>query len=476
MFNMPWTIWMDPLFGPGNEEPQNEEGYKTDMCDALCPGYTVVDPTGGFGHEQEWAHTVPACEDSQWGLRCYIEDKAAMSGLGDEREDRGWSLTSTYAGGRTNPMARLCPCSDEPPQIPCDGGVTLTDGGDIFQPQYDNNQDCSWLLTCSDPNLAPQVTFTDFHTEGSWDFVYVYDGADLSSHIAVTLHGNLGDGVEQITGSTSSVLLRLVTDGSVLAGGFTGSYTCEAAVPAGPPDPCDGDPVVMTDGGEFFHSTLSADQECRWQLVCSDNTLSPRIIWTAFDLENAFDHVYLKENGNTLSWLNNAGAAPGSATATLTGTEIPDVWTDMYNNPCCDSSTGVLYLSDGSVDGLGFVGSFECVDNTIPYVPAVAGCTNPTAQNYLPGVDIDDGSCICDPTAAFRGPGAYTAGSNTAACAACSGDMDGDMVVGTRDLLLLLSDFDLIDCRLISDANGDCVVNTPDLLALLAAFGTDCIA
>jgi hypothetical protein len=58
---------------------------------------------------------------------------------------------------------------------------------------------------------------------------------------------------------------------------------------------------------------------------------------------------------------------------------------------------------------------------------------------------------------------------------ACSGDMDGDMVVGTRDLLLLLSDFDLTDCRLISDANGDCVVNTPDLLALLAAFGTDCM-
>jgi hypothetical protein len=106
----------------------------------------------------------------------------------------------------------------------------------------------------------------------------------------------------------------------------------------------------------------------------------------------------------------------------------------------------------------------------------VVGCTNPAAQNYVPGVEIDDGSCICDPTAAFRGPGAYTAGSNTAACPACSGDMDGDMVVGTRDLLLLLSDFDLTDCRLISDANGDCVVNTPDLLALLAAFGTDCIA
>ena len=264
---------------------------------------------------------------------------------------------------------------------PCDGGRTYVDGGDIFQPEYDNNQDCTWTLTCSDPSLAPQITFTDFHTEGSWDFVYVYDGADVSDHIAVTLHGNLGADVEQITGSTSTVLLRLVTDGSVLAPGFTGSYTCEDAVPAGPPDPCTGDPVILTDGGEFFHSTLSADQQCRWQLVCSDNTLSPRITWTAFDLENAFDHVYLKEDGNALVWLNDANA-PASATVTLTGTEIPEPWTDMYNNDCCDSSTAVLYLSDGSVDGQGFVGSFECVDNTIPYEPPVPPA--PTGPSLRP--------------------------------------------------------------------------------------------
>ena len=137
---------------------------------------------------------------------------------------------------------------------PCDGGRTYVDGGDIFQPEYDNDQDCTWTLTCSDPSLVPQITFTDFHTEGSWDFVYVYDGADISDRIAVTLHGNLGANVEQITGSTSTVLLRLVTDrlvtymaGSVLALGFTGSYTCEDAVPAGPPDPCTGDPVIGPD-------------------------------------------------------------------------------------------------------------------------------------------------------------------------------------------------------------------------------------
>ena len=136
MLNMPWTFWMDPLFGTGNEEPLNNEGYKTDLCNTLCPTYVLTDPTGGFGHGQEWAHTVPACEDSEWGKRCYIEDKASMSGLGDERPDRGWSLTSTYAGGRNNEMARLCPCTNPalvegctvPAALNYDAGALFDDG------------------------------------------------------------------------------------------------------------------------------------------------------------------------------------------------------------------------------------------------------------------------------------------------------------------------------------------------------------
>ena len=50
------------------------------------------------------------------------------------------------------------------------------------------------------------------------------------------------------------------------------------------------------------------------------------------------------------------------------------------------------------------------------------------------------------------------AGASVAECPDCNGDMDGDGVVATADLLLLLSDFDLTDCALLSDANGDCVV------------------
>ena len=70
------------------------------------------------------------------------------------------------------------------------------------------------------------------------------------------------------------------------------------------------------------------------------------------------------------------------------------------------------------------------------------GCTDPSALNYNPDVEIDDGSCQCDPAQSFRGPGPFTAGSTAAPCPACNGDMDGDGFVGTTDLLLLLADFD----------------------------------
>jgi len=91
-------------------------------------------------------------------------------------------------------------------------------------------------------------------------------------------------------------------------------------------------------------------------------------------MENAYDFVYLYEGGNTvlynpMEWLTADASvrdAPSTATTTLTGTETPDVWTDNfgyntgYNSGM--SMAAMLYVSDGSVDGQGFSGSFECIE------------------------------------------------------------------------------------------------------------------
>jgi hypothetical protein len=105
LLDAPISSWIDPLYGSGNSEPINNQGYKIALCAALCPGYVPTDPTGGNGADNvnPWKDTVPACENSEWGDRCYLEDKPAM--------EADWNIDSVFSGHRTNDFTRLCPCN-----------------------------------------------------------------------------------------------------------------------------------------------------------------------------------------------------------------------------------------------------------------------------------------------------------------------------------------------------------------------------
>lgn len=55
----------------------------------------------------------------------------------------------------------------------------------------------------------------------------------------------------------------------------------------------------------------------------------------------------------------------------------------------------------------------------------------------------------------------------------CEGDLNGDGIITTSDLLILLSDFGTLTGG-PADFNGDGVVGTGDLLIFLGLFGADC--
>lgn len=55
----------------------------------------------------------------------------------------------------------------------------------------------------------------------------------------------------------------------------------------------------------------------------------------------------------------------------------------------------------------------------------------------------------------------------------CPADLNGDGVVSTLDLLLLLADFGCVS-NCTADINGDGLSSTSDLLVLLAAYGDIC--
>lgn len=86
----------------------------------------------------------------------------------------------------------------------------------------------------------------------------------------------------------------------------------------------------------------------------------------------------------------------------------------------------------------------------------IEGCSDPEACNYDDNVNLDDGSCLY--------------GSDCT----CPGDLNGDGIVGSSDLLVFLS-FYAEPCECEVDYNEDQVVTIEDLLTFLSYYGTSCI-
>jgi len=52
------------------------------------------------------------------------------------------------------------------PADPCAGGVFLVDAGDVTHGSMNNNQACTWTMSCTDAAMAPRLTVVGFETEG----------------------------------------------------------------------------------------------------------------------------------------------------------------------------------------------------------------------------------------------------------------------------------------------------------------------
>jgi hypothetical protein len=116
-------------------------------------------------------------------------------------------------------------------------------------------------------------------------------------------------------------------------------------------------------------------------------------------------------------------------------------------------------------------------------VPFGSGCTDPDACNFNAEALVNDGSCLypgcTDPEANNYDP---QAGCDDGTCefppAECPADLNGDGVINTNDLLVLLAAFgtscEQQDPVCIEDIDNNGQMDTNDLLALLAAFGSTC--
>ena len=112
---------------------------------------------------------------------------------------------------------------------PCNGGMMLNNptGTIVFQPDgdYGDNAACVWSITCGN-GQPPQVEFSEFATETDYDFVNLYDGAEVGN-------GSPGNGCTNCLGALSGEMSDIVSCNCVFA-------SCSALVASDPARCCPG--------------------------------------------------------------------------------------------------------------------------------------------------------------------------------------------------------------------------------------------
>lgn len=96
---------------------------------------------------------------------------------------------------------------------------------------YYNNEDYTWTI---DPPGTTALTFdfTEFDVEANYDYLYIYDGADVN---ATQITGSPFTGTNSpgtFTSSTGAVTFRWTSDGATVAPGFIANWTCNADITA----------------------------------------------------------------------------------------------------------------------------------------------------------------------------------------------------------------------------------------------------
>ncbi|PWA33598.1 hypothetical protein CCH79_00007461, partial [Gambusia affinis] len=109
-------------------------------------------------------------------------------------------------------------------RAPCGGNVTGSSGF-ILSPNYPHpyphSKDCDWLIAVHSDYVI-SLAFISFSIEPNYDFLYIYDGPDSSSHLI----GSFQDSKlpEKIESTSNFMYLAFRSDGTVSYTGFHLEY------------------------------------------------------------------------------------------------------------------------------------------------------------------------------------------------------------------------------------------------------------
>ncbi|XP_048086105.1 CUB and sushi domain-containing protein 1 [Alosa alosa] len=144
--------------------------------------------------------------------------------------DEGYELQGTKSITCLRVTDSYVGWSDDRPicRAPMCGGQLRGPTGIITSPnfpvQYDNNANCTWVITASDPSKVIKLTFEDFDLERGYDTLTVGDGATVGDQRSV-FHVLSGTTTPDLVVSTSHQMwLNFKTDDTSGSLGFKVSY------------------------------------------------------------------------------------------------------------------------------------------------------------------------------------------------------------------------------------------------------------
>ncbi len=235
----------------------------------------------------------------------------------------------------------IYPGSDYPAN--CSGQVTITAPAGTIEDgsgpdDYQNNNDCSWLISPTVLIDHLRITFESISTEASNDKVIIYNGPNTSSTVLGTYSGTTLPAT--ITSTSPSVLVRFITNGSVTSSGWRLNYSSVY------PIFCSG-LVTLTAPSDTFSDGSGSNNynngsNCRWQIQ-PPNAVSITLHFLDFNTEAVNDRVIITDlvNSTTL--------------ATYSGTSLP---------PDVTSPSGkmiVRFTSNSSITSSGWSASYTSI-------------------------------------------------------------------------------------------------------------------
>jgi len=304
------------------------------------------------------------------------------------------------------------------------GGTTSTCAGTFYDHagtgNYSNNQN-STTTFCSSGSNCIRLTFSAFNIENGWDFLYIYDGPNISSPLIGVYTGTTSPGT--VTSSSGCLTIRFTSDGSGVAAGWVAAISCVStcATPffthptAGIAGEYVGSCLVTNCGPFNYYDNGGASGNYSSNINAIYRTFCPsiagncmQVTFNSFNVEapgwlGYYDYLTVG-NGPTQ---NSAvfTSAPANASGYIAGSPaVPFSYTSSHPSGCLT----FRFTSDGSVQAAGWNATLQCVP--------CAGGPNGTDNN-----DCSNMTAICSnaPISTLStGPGLSAEGCSGSACPA----------------------------------------------------------